>query len=128
MIGPSHSSALAFAFAVWLLSTAALVAADDQDKLVRLEVEVTSEKTGKPIDNATVYIKFKRKRLLRRDKRHEWTVKTNREGRAVLPVLPVGEVLVQIVMSGWKTYGRFHTLRGPKQILEIKLKKPKKWY
>ncbi len=128
MIGPSRSSALAFAFAVWLLSTAALVAADDQDKLVRLEVEVTSEKTGKPIDNATVYIKFKRKRLLRRDKRHEWTVKTNREGRAVLPVLPVGEVLVQIVMPGWKTYGRFHTLRGPKQILEIKLKKPKKWY
>ncbi len=128
MIGPSRSSALALAFAVWLLSAAALVAADDQDKVVRLEVEVTSEKTGKPIDNATVYIKFKQKRLLRRDKRHEWTVKTNPEGRAVLPALPAGEVLVQIVMPGWKTYGRFHTLRGPKQILEIKLKKPKKWY
>ncbi len=53
---------------------------------------------------------------------------TNREGRAVLPVLPAGEVLVQIVMPGWKTYGRFHTLRGPKQVLKIKLKKPKKWY
>ena len=128
MIGPSRSSALALAFAVWFLSAAALVAADDQDKRVRLEVQVTSEKTGKPIGNATVYIKFKRKRLLRRDKRHEWTVKTNREGKAVLPVLPAGEVLVQIVMPGWKTYGRFHTLRGPKQILEIKLKKPKKWY
>ena len=128
MIGLSRSSALALAFAVWLLSAAALAAADDQDKLVRLEVQVTSEKTGQPINNATVYIKFKRKRLLRRDKRHEWTVKTNREGRVVLPVLPAGEVLVQIVMPGWKTYGRFHTLRGPKQVLEIKLKKPKKWY
>ncbi len=128
MIGPNRSSALALAFAVWFLSTAALAAADDQDKLVRLEVQVTSEKTGQPIDNATVYIKFKRKRLFRRDKRHEWTVKTNREGRAVLPVLPAGEVLVQIVIPGWKTYGRFHTLRGPKQVLKIKLKKPKKWY
>ena len=128
MMEPSRRPVLALAFAVWFLSAAALVAADDQDKLVRLEVKVTSEKTGKPIDNATVYIKFKRKRLLRRDKRHEWTVKTNRAGRAVLPVLPAGEVLVQIVMPGWKTYGRFHTLRGPKQVLEIKLKKPKKWY
>lgn len=95
---------------------------------VRLEVVVTSEEKGEPIENAVVYVKFKEERLLRRDKQREWNTKTNQNGKAVFPELPEGRVLVQVVATGWKTYGRFHTLRGPKHILEIKLKPPRKWY
>lgn len=102
------------------------VGADHEE--VRLRVEVAAEETGKPIANATVYVKFKEERFLRSDKKHEWSVKTNAHGEATFPPLPEGRVLVQVVAKGWKTYGRYHTLEGPKHVLELKLKKPKKWY
>lgn len=127
MIGPQRGFAIASIVVGLLLSAGLAVLAGDKDN-VRLEVSVTSEKTGQPIDSASVYIKFKKKHLLWKDARREWTVKTNREGRALLPALPPGEVLVQVVARGWRTYGRFHTLTGPKHRLEIKLKKPRKWY
>ncbi|MFQ5662470.1 MAG: carboxypeptidase-like regulatory domain-containing protein [Terriglobia bacterium] len=101
--------------------------AGDDDR-VRLQVEITAEETGEPIQNAAVYVKFKHKRLLWRDKKMEWSSKTNGEGKAVFPLLPGGRALIQVVAKGWKTYGRYHTLRGPKHRLEIKLKRPKKWY
>lgn len=99
-----------------------------EEEKVRLEVEVTAAETGEPIGNAIIYVKFKEDRFLRRDKQREWSVKTNPEGKAVFPLLPEGKVLVQVVAKGWKTYGQFHTLREPKYILEIKLKRPRKWY
>lgn len=94
----------------------------------RLEVVIKDADTGKPVENASVYAKFKRQRLLRRDKKIEWTAKTDPDGRAVFPVLPEGRVLLQVVAKGWKTYGRYHTIRGPKYVIEIKLKRPKRWY
>ena len=99
-----------------------------EEEAVRLEVEVTAEQTGKPIENAIIYLKFKEEHFLRRDKKREWSSKTNAEGKAVFPPLPEGRALVQVVAHGWKTYGRYHELRGPKHVLEIKLSPPRKWY
>jgi hypothetical protein len=112
---------------VMLLSSVAAPLAADEDG-VRLQVEVTAESTGKPIVFATIYVKFKEKRLLWKDKKREWQVKTNLEGKAVFPEMPEGGALVQVIAKGWKTYGRFHELKGPKHVLEIKLEKPKRWY
>jgi hypothetical protein len=42
--------------------------------------------------------------------------------------MPEGAALVQVIAKGWKTYGRFLELKGPKHVLEIKLEKPKRWY
>lgn len=114
--------------AVWLLAGAGLPAPAGDDKRVRLEIEVVADKDGQPIENASVYIKFKEGRLLWRDKKRTWSVKTNREGKAVLPTLPEGRVLVQVVVPGWKTYGRFHTIQGPKQTIKVQLRRPKRWY
>lgn len=100
----------------------------EEEKQVRLEVEITAEETGQPIENATVYVKYKQERFLRKDKERSWSAKTDSEGKAAFPPLPEGEVLVQVVVKGWKPYGRFHYLRAPKHVLEIKLKPPKKWY
>jgi hypothetical protein len=112
----------------FLVALAALPgSADDKDK-VRLEIKVTGEGTDKPVAYASVYVKFKEKRFLRRDKKREWHVKTNPDGRAIIPAVPEGNALVQIVAEGWKTYGEFHDLKGPKQTLEIKLERPKRWY
>lgn len=95
---------------------------------VRLEVQVTAEATGEPIEGVAIYLKFKEERFLRKDKPMEWKVKTDKDGKAVFPLIPEGVVLIQAVARGWKTYGEHHTLEGPKQLLEIKLKPPKKWF
>lgn len=101
------------------------LAADDRDK-VRLEISVSAETTGEPIKYATVYVKYKQSRALRRDKEHTMTLKTNPDGKAIVPEVPEGRVLVQVIAPGWKTYGEFHEISGPKQVIEIKLKRPKK--
>jgi hypothetical protein len=121
---PGLPAQLAAVFAGALLA-AAFVAAEAE---VRVEVQVTAEATGAPVEGAAIYLKFKEERFLRKDKKMEWRVKTNKEGKAVFPPIPEGVVLVQVVAKGWKTYGEYHTLEGPKQLLEIKLKPPKKWY
>lgn len=115
---------------VWgvLLGLAPLLGSGAEKDRVRLEIKITAEETDKPIANASVYVKFKEKRFLWKDKKREWHVKTNPEGKAVFPAVPEGNALVQIVAEGWKTYGEFHDLKGPKQTLEIKLKRPKRWY
>lgn len=122
----------------WVLAAAAITALlavggplggrAAEDDQVRLEVEITAEQSGEPIENAIVYVKFKQERFLFKDKKCEWSVKTNAEGKAAFPPLPEGQMLVQVVAKGWKTYGRYYTLEGPKQVLEIKLQEPKKWY
>ncbi len=95
---------------------------------LRLEVVVTAEETGKPIPGASVYVKYTEERFLRKDKKEELTGKTNEEGRAVVPGVRAGKVLVQVVVKGWKTYGQQYDVAGPKQTVEIKLKPAKKWY
>lgn len=117
---------LVLAAVLLVLVPAGPVVADEDG--VRLHVEVTGEGTDKPIAFAAVYVKFKEKRTFWKDKKREWQVKTNMEGKAVFPELPEGNALVQVIAKGWKTYGQFHELKGPKHVLEIKLEKPKRWY
>ena len=121
---PGFHQRLAVVLACALVAPA-LAAAEAE---VRVEVQVTAEATGQPVEGAAIYLKFKEERLLRKDKKMEWRVKTNKEGKAVFPPIPEGVVLVQVIAKGWKTYGEYHTLEGPKQLLEIKLKPPKKWF
>lgn len=111
----------------WVGGLSPQPAAAGKDDRVRLEVEVTAEETGEPIGKATIYVKYQQERFLRRDKKFEFSTKTDAEGKATFPPLPAGRVLVQVIGKGWKTYGRYHELQGPKHILEIKLKPAKKW-
>lgn len=124
---PSAGLAVALG-AAWLVASSSVPVIAGEDDQVRLEVSLTAAETGAPIPNATVYVKFKEERLLRRDKKREWSLKTNPDGKAVFPPLPAGQVLVMVVAPGWKTYGSYHSLQGPKKLLEIKLNPPKKWY
>jgi hypothetical protein len=102
--------------------------ADAGEEELRLEVVVTAEETGKPIPGASVYVKYTDERFLRKDKKEELTGKTNEEGRAVVPGVRAGKVLVQVVVKGWKSFGQHYEVAGPKQTVEIKLKPAKKWY
>lgn len=128
MMRRSREVSRVFAALAGVLLAALSLGAAAANEEVRLEVAITAEKTGDPITNATVYLKYQEKRFLRKDKKLEFSSKTNDEGKAVFPPVPEGRVLVQIVAKGWKTYGKYYEIEGPKQTLEVKLQPVKRWY
>ena len=112
-----------------VLATGTVQAGDEKKKSkknsrVQLVVVLTAEGNGEPIRNASVYVKFKKKRRLRRDRGREYAGKSDPEGRAVFPRIPEGQALIQVVAEGWRTYGKFHELEGGKILLEITLERP----
>ncbi len=94
----------------------------------RLRIEVVGGDSDAPVENASVYLKYVEERKLRKDKKFELNVKTNREGVAHIPDAPLGKVLVQVIAEGWKTYGKWIEITDPKQIIKVKLEKPPRWY
>ena len=94
----------------------------------RLTIEVTGGDNGVPVENASVYVKYIEEHAIKKDKKVELNVKTNREGVAHIPDAPLGRALVQIIAEGWKTYGRWYDISDPKQVIKVRLEKPPKWY
>jgi hypothetical protein len=94
----------------------------------RVTIEVTGGEKDTPIENASVYLKYVEEHKLRKDKKYELNVKTNREGIAHVPDAPLGKVLVQIVAEGWKTYGKWYEITESKEPIKIHLERPPKWY
>ncbi len=94
----------------------------------RITLEVSGGETETPIENASIYIKYVEERKVKKDKKLELNVKTNRDGTAHVPDAPLGRVLVQVVADGWKTFGRWYDVTETKQTIKIHLDKPPRWY
>lgn len=94
----------------------------------RITLEVSGGENQKPVENASIYIKYIEERKVKKDKTVELNVKTNRQGTAHIPDAPMGRVLVQVVADGWKTYGRWYDVNEAKQTIKIHLDKPPRWY
>jgi hypothetical protein len=94
----------------------------------RLRIEVMGGEKDAPVENASVYVKYVEERKLRKDKKLELNVKTNREGVAHIPDAPLGKVLVQVIAEGWKSYGKWFDITDARQTIKIKLEKPPRWY
>jgi hypothetical protein len=58
----------------------------------RVTIEVSGGEKEAPVENASVYIKYVEERKIRRDKKLELNVKTNRDGTAHVPGAPMGRV------------------------------------
>lgn len=94
----------------------------------RLTIEVSGGEKNVPVENASVYLKFVQERKLKKDKKYELNVKTNREGVTHIPDPPEGKVLIQVIAEGWKTFGRWYEITDPQQTIQIHLEKPTRWY
>ncbi len=98
------------------------------DPVSRVTIEVSGGEKDAPVENASVYLKYVEERKLKKDKKVELNVKTNRDGTAHIPEAPTGRVLVQVVADGWKTYGRWYDITETKQTIKVHLEKPPRWY
>jgi len=93
----------------------------------KLTIIITGGDQEKPVENASVYVKFSESRVLK-DKKYELNVKSNREGVARIPDPPTGAVLIQVVAEGWKTYGKSFDITEANPVVRIHLDHPPKWY
>jgi len=94
----------------------------------KLRVIVTTPE-GKPVGNASVYIRFNTSGgFLRHDKEVEMNFKTNQDGSVKVPEIPQGKVLIQVIATGWHTYGKWYDLEKDEETISIKLAAPPHWY
>jgi len=98
------------------------------DLMSHVTIQVSGGEKEAPVENASVYLKYVEERAIKKDKKVELNVKTNRDGAAHIPETPTGRVLIQVVADGWKTYGRWYDITEPKQTIKVHLEKPPRWY
>jgi 5-hydroxyisourate hydrolase-like protein (transthyretin family) len=115
------------ALLVVLTFAAALVlSAADPTKLT---VHVMSALNGKPIERASVIVRFKEGLGVNLKKiQTSWETKTNQEGNVTLPSMPQGKVEIQIIASNYQTFGDMFVTDKPEQTIEIKLNPPQQQY
>jgi len=99
-----------------------------KSEVSRVTIEVSGGEKDAPIENASIYLKYVEERKIKKDRKVELNVKTNRDGTAHIPAAPLGRVLIQVVADGWKTYGRWYDITDPKQTIKVRLEKPPRWY
>lgn len=102
--------------------------ADAGPKDVRLTIVVTGGEDKKPIDSASVYVRYVEEHKHGKDKKIEMNLKTNQSGICHVPVIPPGKFIVQVIADGWKTYGEYYDINQTEQTINIQLVRPPKWY
>ncbi len=102
--------------------------ADSASKDSRLTIVVTGGKEKKPVENASVYVKYVEERRLAKDKKIEMNLKTNQSGVCHVPIIPPGKFLIQIVAPGWKTFGEYYDIDDTARTIHISLDPPHRWY
>jgi hypothetical protein len=102
--------------------------ADSDAKDVRLTIVVTAGEDKKPVDSASVYVRYVEERKIGKDKKIEMNLKTNQSGVCHVPVIPPGKFIIQVIADGWKTYGEYYDINQTEQTINITLVRPPKWY
>lgn len=97
-------------------------------ELVTIRIEITAGEKNKPIENASVYVRYNEPHKFKSDKLVEMNVKSSAEGKARVPLVPKGRIMIQVVAEGWKPYGRWFDLTEDGQVFKIHLDPPHRWY
>jgi hypothetical protein len=92
----------------------------------RVRIEVTGGDSNVPVDNASVYLKFRDDAKKQKGKTNEQDLKTNQQGVARADDVPQGKILIQIVAEGWKPYGEWHDVDQDEQTIQVHLDRPPK--
>jgi hypothetical protein len=92
----------------------------------RIQVVVTNL-DGKPVDRASVVIRFVQGRSVAKLGKKmitSWETRTNQDGLAKVPEMPQGTVLVQVIAKGYQTFGKQFDVDEDDKTIEIKLNPP----
>lgn len=94
--------------------------------MTELQVEVKNL-DGKPIDRASVVVKFvegRSKAKFGKKITTRWELRTNQMGMAKIPPIPQGKILVQVIAKGYQTHGKTYEVEEEAKTIEVKLNPP----
>jgi hypothetical protein len=95
---------------------------------VKLKIVVTNPR-GTPVSNASVYVRFyKDGGLMHKDQLAELDLKTGQDGAAKVPGVPQGKIQIQVIATGWHTFGEWFDIQKDEQTVSIQLQEPPHWY
>lgn len=98
--------------------------------LTTLRIEVTND-IGKPVDRASVIVRFVRGRSVTKLGKKmitNWEMRTNSEGWVKIPPIPQGSILVQVIAKNYQTYGETIEVSEEERTIQVKLSPPQKQY
>jgi uncharacterized GH25 family protein len=98
--------------------------------MTKIRVEVKTE-SGKPVDRASVIVKFVEGRSvikLGKKIRTSWEMRTNQQGVASIPPIPQGKIQIQVYAKNFQTYGEMHEIDEEEKTVEVELKRPQPQY
>ena len=98
--------------------------------MTTLTVQVTTP-SGKPIDHASVVVKFvqgRSKVKFGKKIRTEYELHTNEDGLAKIPPIPQGKILIQVIAKDYQTFGQTFDIDQEEKTVDIKLNPPQPQY
>jgi len=118
---------LLFSFA--LFAAALPVLADPP--MTKIRVEVRKATNDKPVDRASVVVKFVEGRsVVKLGKKimTSYQMRTNQDGVASMPAIPQGKIQIQVIAKGFQTYGQIIEIGEEEKTVEVKLNDPQPQY
>lgn len=109
-----------------LFASVPLALAGEKEQLSVVSFKVLKGFNGKPLRNASVILHPVDK--AGKQKRTGAQLKTDSEGKTNYPGIPYGKVRVQVIASGYQTFGEDYEINQEKMEIEIKLKRPQEQY
>ena len=100
-------------------------AQDDQD-LALLKFIVLKDDNGKPIRNASVILHPVGKKG--KQERGGLQLKCDAEGKANYDGVPYGKLRVQVLATGFQTFGEDYEIEKPEQEITIRMKRPQEQF
>jgi Carboxypeptidase regulatory-like domain len=122
-IGNSDMRNIAIGFATLiLLASAALT----QDEMAVLNFIVIRDYSGKPIRNASVVMHPVEKNG--KQSRGGLQIKTDPDGKASFDGVPYGKLRVQVLATGFQTFGEDYSIDRPAMAITVRMKRPQGQY
>ena len=92
---------------------------------------VLKNQEGKPVDRASVIVKFVQGHSvvkLGKAIKTTFELRSNQEGEARIPSIPQGKILVQVIAKGYQTFGQTFDVTEDEKTLDITLNPPQQQY
>ena len=94
-------------------------------EMTTVHVQVNDAQTGDPIYQARLTLRFREPgRFMRRSKIISYTSKTDKNGKAQIPVVPLGTITLMVTAPDHNTFGKEFEITKQNQNIEVKLQKP----
>jgi hypothetical protein len=98
--------------------------------MTELNIEVKTQ-SGRPVDRASVIVRFLEGRSIAKLGKHIRTtfeLRTNQEGQARIPSIPQGKIRIQVIAKGYQTFGQDFEVKEEEKTIPITLNPPQQQY